>query len=143
MGAIVETPSIYLDMTAEENLKAQYRILGLPSFDGIPGLITLVGLSNTGKKKAKSFSLKMKQRLAIAVALCGRTNFLVLDEPTNGLDPQGIVEIREGVQISTFVHNLLIRVSVLFFSFKRLLFNGRLKSIFGNAALLIMLYLIW
>ncbi len=95
MGAVVETPSIYLDMTAEENLKQQYRVLGLPSFDGIPELLKLVGLENTGKKKAKNFSLGMKQRLGIAVALAGDPDFLVLDEPVNGLDPQGIIEMRE------------------------------------------------
>lgn len=95
MGAVVETPSIYMDMTAEDNLKQQYLILGLPSFDGIPELLKLVGLENTGKKKARNFSLGMKQRLGIAIALAGDPDFLVLDEPVNGLDPQGIVEIRE------------------------------------------------
>lgn len=95
MGAVVETPSVYLDMTAEENLKQQYLILGLPSFDGIKELLKLVGLENTGKKKAKHFSLGMRQRLGIAVALAGDPDFLVLDEPINGLDPQGIIEIRE------------------------------------------------
>lgn len=95
MGAVVETPSIYLDMTAEENLNTQYQVLGLPSCDGIPELLKLVGLENTGKKKAKHFSLGMKQRLGIAVALAGDPDFLVLDEPVNGLDPQGMIEIRE------------------------------------------------
>lgn len=95
MGAVVETPSIYLDMTAEDNLKEQYRILGLPSFDGLQDILKLVGLEDTGKKKAKNFSLGMKQRLGIAVALAGDPDFLVLDEPVNGLDPQGIIEIRE------------------------------------------------
>lgn len=95
MGAVVETPAIYSDMTAEDNLKQQYRILGLPSFDSIPELLKLVGLENTGKKKARVFSLGMKQRLGIALALAGSPDFLVLDEPTNGLDPQGIIEIRE------------------------------------------------
>ncbi len=95
MGAVVETPSIYLDMTAEDNLKQQYCILGLPSYEGITDILKLVGLENTGKKKAKNFSLGMKQRLGIAIALAGDPDFLVLDEPINGLDPQGIIEIRE------------------------------------------------
>lgn len=95
MGAVVETPSIYLDMTAEDNLKQQALILGLPSFESIPEILKLVGLENTGKKRARNFSLGMKQRLGIAVALMGNPDFLVLDEPVNGLDPQGIIEIRE------------------------------------------------
>lgn len=95
MGAVVETPSVYLDMTAEDNLKQQFRILGLPSFEGLHGILQLVGLENTGKKKAKNFSLGMRQRLGIAIALAGEPDFLVLDEPANGLDPQGIIEIRE------------------------------------------------
>ena len=95
MGAVVETPSIYLSMTAQDNLKEQYRILGLPSFQGIPELLKLVGLEHTGKKKAKNFSLGMRQRLGIAIALAGDPDFLVLDEPINGLDPQGIIEMRE------------------------------------------------
>lgn len=95
MGAVVETPSIFLNMTAEDNLKQQSMILGLPSYEGIPELLKLVGLENTGKKKARNFSLGMKQRLGIAVALVGDPDFLMLDEPINGLDPQGIVEMRE------------------------------------------------
>lgn len=95
MGAVVETPSIYLDMTAEDNLKQQYRILGLPSYDGLTDILKLVGLENTGKKKTKNFSLGMRQRLGIAIALVGDPDFLVLDEPVNGLDPQGIIEVRE------------------------------------------------
>jgi len=95
MGAVVETPSIYLDLTAEDNLKEQFRVLGIPSDDSIPDLLRLVGLEDTGRKKARNFSLGMKQRLGIAVALAGDPDFLVLDEPVNGLDPQGIIEIRE------------------------------------------------
>lgn len=95
MGAVVEAPAVYMDMTAEENLKQQYLVLGLPDFAGIPELLELVGLETVGRKKVRHFSLGMRQRLGIAVALAGDPDFLVLDEPANGLDPQGIVEIRE------------------------------------------------
>ena len=95
MGAVVETPAVYSDMTAEDNLKQQYYNLGLPSFHGLEDILALVGLKDTGKKKIKHFSLGMRQRLGIAIALVGSPDFLVLDEPVNGLDPQGIVEIRE------------------------------------------------
>lgn len=95
MGAIIETPSIYSEMTARDNLIEQYKLVGMPSLDGIDDLLKLVGLNNTGKKKAKHFSLGMKQRLGIAIALSNNPDFLILDEPINGLDPQGIIEIRE------------------------------------------------
>lgn len=95
MGAIIETPSIYGEMTARDNLIEQYKLIGMPSLDGIEELLKLVGLDNTGKKKAKNFSLGMKQRLGIAIALANNPDFLILDEPINGLDPQGIIEIRE------------------------------------------------
>ncbi len=95
MGAVVETPSVYPDMTAEENLRQQYRILGLPSYDGIADILKLVRLEDTGKKKVKNFSLGMRQRMGIAIAIAGDPDFLVLDEPVNGLDPQGIIEVRE------------------------------------------------
>jgi ABC-2 type transport system ATP-binding protein len=111
MGAVVETPAIYLDMTAEENIKEQYRIIGLPSFDGIAELLKLVGLENTGKKKVKNFSLGMRQRLGIAIALAGNPDFLVLDEPVNGLDPQGIIEIRELILKLNREHQITVLIS--------------------------------
>ncbi len=95
IGAVVETPSIYLDKSATENLRMQSMTLGLPSFDDIPKILEIVGLSNVGNKRARNFSLGMKQRLGIAMALVGNPDILVLDEPVNGLDPQGIVEVRE------------------------------------------------
>lgn len=95
IGAVVETPSIYMDMTARDNLIQQFTVLGIPSHDEIDNILELVGLTGTGKKKAKDFSLGMRQRLGIAIALCGNPDLLILDEPINGLDPQGIIEIRE------------------------------------------------
>lgn len=95
LGAVIETPSFYHHLSAADNLRQQYRILGLPRFADIPDLLRLVGLSDTGHKKAGNFSLGMKQRLGIAMALAGHPDFLALDEPTNSLDPQGIIEIRE------------------------------------------------
>lgn len=95
MGSIIESPSIYGEMTAKDNLIEQYKLVGMPEYDGIDELLKLVGLDNTGNKKAKHFSLGMKQRLGIAIALSNNPDFLILDEPINGLDPQGIIEIRE------------------------------------------------
>lgn len=95
VGAVVESPAIYMDMTAEDNLRQQVRILGLPLDEDIPELLALVGLEHTGRKTVRHFSLGMKQRLGIAMALTGHPDFLILDEPINGLDPQGIVDMRE------------------------------------------------
>lgn len=111
MGAVVETPSIYLNMTAKENIRQQCLVLGTPSESGIDAILRLVGLGDTGKKKAKDFSLGMRQRLAIAVALAGNPDFLVLDEPVNGLDPQGIIEIRELILKLNREHGITVLIS--------------------------------
>lgn len=95
MGSIIESPAIYRNLSAYDNVKLQYINLGMTSYDSIPELLELVDLQGTGKKKAGKFSLGMRQRLGIAVALCGNPDILILDEPINGLDPQGIIQMRE------------------------------------------------
>jgi ABC-2 type transport system ATP-binding protein len=95
VGFIVETPAAYPDMSAAENLEVQRLQRGMPGKGCIERALKTVGLSDAGKKKAKDFSLGMKQRLGLAMAILSEPEFLVLDEPANGLDPTGIVEFRE------------------------------------------------
>jgi ABC-2 type transport system ATP-binding protein len=92
---MIETPALYPGMTARENLEYRRRFLGLPDKKAIDEALKTVRLQDTGAKKAKRFSQGMKQRLGIAVALLGNPDFLILDEPVNGLDPEGIIEVRE------------------------------------------------
>ena len=94
VGSLIEAPGLYKNLTAEENIK-RFSILYDADPNKAPELLKLVGLSNTGKKKAKDFSLGMRQRLGIAIALIGDPEFLLLDEPINGLDPEGIKDIRD------------------------------------------------
>lgn len=95
IGTMIENPAVFPHMTAGQNLHYYCTLLGLDPTTTVNEMLTLVGLQDTGRKKAKNFSLGMKQRLAIAIALLGEPDFLMLDEPINGLDPAGIKEIRE------------------------------------------------
>ena len=95
IGAIIERPSIYEEMNAEDNIICQMKLVGLTNYQDVSKFLDVVGLSNVGNKKVRYYSLGMKQRLGIALALVNNPNILILDEPINGLDPEGIIEIRE------------------------------------------------
>jgi ABC-2 type transport system ATP-binding protein len=93
-GSLIESPSIYVHLTATENLSLLQKIYQCPKAR-VQEVLEMVGLAHTGKKKAGKFSLGMKQRLSIAIAMLHNPSLLILDEPTNGLDPNGILEVRE------------------------------------------------
>ena len=95
IGAIIENPAFYPYMTAYENLKYYIQYKGIVEINSIEKVLKMVGLENVRKKKYKNYSLGMKQRLGLALALINNPDLLILDEPLNGLDPQGIVELRE------------------------------------------------
>lgn len=95
IGSMIEYPSLDLNMTAKENLRLHRIMKGVPDKDVEDEVLEIVGLNDTDKKKARNFSLGMKQRLGIAIALLSNPEFLILDEPINGLDPLGVVEIRK------------------------------------------------
>lgn len=94
IGALIEMPPLYDNLTAWENLNVRTLLLGLPD-SRIKEVLEIVDLKNTGKKKSGQFSIGMKQRLGIAIALLNHPRLLILDEPTNGLDPLGIQELRD------------------------------------------------
>lgn len=111
MGCTIENAALYPAMTAQENMEVYRRLLKLENRRVIPDLLEFVGLHNLGNKKAKDFSLGMKQRLMIAIALMGEPELLILDEPMNGLDPMGIREVRSLLLKLNHEKNLTIVVS--------------------------------
>lgn len=110
IGSMIESPSIYGHLTATENLALLQRIYDCPT-RRIQEVLELVGLGGTGKKRAGQFSLGMKQRLSIAIALLHQPSLLILDEPTNGLDPNGMIEVRELLKRLNADHHITIVVS--------------------------------
>lgn len=95
IGTLIESPGVYPNMTARDNLEVVRRSFGIADKHAVGDMLEFVGLSDAGKKKVKNFSMGMKQRLGIGIALLRNPDFLILDEPINGLDPAGIKEIRE------------------------------------------------
>lgn len=110
IGSFIESPSFYANLTGRENLDIIRRILGLPK-DSVDDALELVGLTEFGNRLAKKYSLGMKQRLGLAGALLGRPPILILDEPTNGLDPSGIHEIRNLIKSLPSLYNCTIMIS--------------------------------
>ena len=110
IGSLIEAPGLYKNLTAEENLRRFSMLYGADE-SKIPEILKSVGLTDTGKKKARDFSLGMRQRLGIAIALLGEPELLLLDEPINGLDPEGIKEIRDLIVKLNKEKNITILIS--------------------------------
>ncbi|MBR3104395.1 MAG: ATP-binding cassette domain-containing protein [Lachnospiraceae bacterium] len=111
IGSLIETPALYPYMTAWQNMEVQRLQRGIPDKSVIDKTLKMVGLDNTGKKKVRNFSLGMRQRLGIAMALLNTPEFLVLDEPINGLDPAGMVEIRNLIKELNREYGMTILIS--------------------------------
>ena len=110
VGSFIESPSFYANLTGRENLDIIRRILGLPQ-SAVEDALELVGLTEFGDRLAKKYSLGMKQRLGLAGALLGRPPILILDEPTNGLDPSGIHEIRNLIKSLPKLYDCTVLIS--------------------------------
>lgn len=111
IGAVVEMPQLYGYLSGEKNLKLYASFYGKQAINRIPHIVKLVGMENRIKEKVSTYSLGMKQRLGIAQALLGKPNLLILDEPTNGLDPNGIVEIRKILKVLAEKEKMTIIIS--------------------------------
>lgn len=111
IGCLIEAPGLYGNMSAYENLKIKCKFFGISHSGYIEDILRTVGLEDVGRKKTKHFSLGMKQRLGIGLALVGEPDLLVLDEPINGLDPQGIAEVRDTIQKLQQERNMTILIS--------------------------------
>lgn len=111
VGTLIEAPGIYPNLSAAENLKLKCLALGVRQKGLVPHLLATVGLEGAGRKQVRNFSLGMKQRLGIALALVGDPDLLILDEPINGLDPQGIAEVRETLSTLNRERNLTLLLS--------------------------------
>jgi lantibiotic transport system ATP-binding protein len=144
VGTLIETPSLYLNLTAFDNLKVICTLRGLPH-DSIGPILETVGLGHTLKKTVKAFSLGMKQRLGIALAMLHQPKLMLLDEPVNGLDPAGIVEVRELLIRLKNEHGITIFISSHLLSEiektcdhigiihkGKLMFQGSMDSLKGN-----------
>ncbi|WP_291579410.1 ABC transporter ATP-binding protein [Clostridium sp. UBA6640] len=111
LGCVIEIPALYPNLTAYQNLEYYQRLKGIPDKNAIIKTLEIVGLSDTGEKKVKNFSLGMKQRLGIALALLNNPDFIILDEPINGLDPMGIIEMREIIKRLNEEYHITIMIS--------------------------------
>lgn len=142
IGSLIEAPGLVSGMSAKENMHLQCLMKGLPNYEVEDELLELVGLKDAGRKRVKNFSLGMKQRLGIAVALIGNPELLMLDEPINGLDPSGVIEIRnllkklsenDGKTILISSHNLpeLYQVATDYI----ILHEGEVKEILSHEEL--------
>jgi len=145
VGSFIESPSFYANLTGRENLDIIRRILGLPE-SAVDDALELVGLTEFGNRLAKKYSLGMKQRLGLAGALLGRPPILILDEPTNGLDPSGIHEIRNLIKSLPGLYDCTVLISshmlseieliaddIGILNHGRLLFEGSLNELRKNA----------